>query len=141
MAHKSRNVNKKKKAQIHVCKRYPAIHSITGSSSAHRTYYDAILQHNAQRHEDEVKQNHGQTKHPVHLPLAGYYGDDDKEEHDEEQRDGTQKSTAADGYWSQTVDERVKEPWGWTTMKGTNTVSLSVNQNLFFHQAIRLTPQ
>lgn len=66
---------------------------------------DAILQHHAEHQENKVEQEHGGTQHLVHLPFAGCDGDDDKEKHDEEQHDGTEEAVAADGHWSQTVEE------------------------------------
>lgn len=71
---------------------------------------DAVLEHHAEHQEDEVEEEHGETQHLVHLPFAGCDGDGDKEEHEEEQHDGTEQAVTADGYWSQTVDEREQEP-------------------------------
>lgn len=86
---------------------------------------DAILQHHTEDQEDEVEQEHGGAQHLVHLPLAGGNGDDDKEEHDEEQHDGAEEAVAADGDRSQTVEERVQEPWHWKPFR-ENTGELNV---------------
>lgn len=80
---------------------------------------DAIFQHHAQHQENKVKQEHGGPQCLVHLPLAGCNGDGDKEEHYEEQHDGTEESVAADSHWSQTVAERVQEPRDWEPFETT----------------------
>ena len=81
-----------------------------GKASAHvtcsdgnRADNDAILQHHAKHQEDKVEQEHGETQCLIHLPLTGSNRDSDKEEHDEEQHDGTEEPVAADGDGSQTV--------------------------------------
>lgn len=65
---------------------------------------DAILQHHAENQENEVKQEHGGAQRLVHPPVTGRDGNDDKEQHDEEQHDGTEEAVAADSDWSQAVD-------------------------------------
>lgn len=74
-------------------------------SNGNRADNDAVLEHHAEHQEDEVEEEHGETQHLVHLPFAGCDGDGDKEEHEEEQHDGTEQTVTADSYWSQTVDE------------------------------------
>lgn len=80
-------------------------------SDGNRADNDAILQHDAKNQEDKVEEKHSEAQHLVHFPFTGCDGDDDEKEHEEEQHDGTEKAVAADSNWSQTVEERVQEPW------------------------------
>lgn len=76
-----------------------------GRSDGNGADNDAIFQHHTKHQENKVEQEHGEPQCLIHLPLAGCNGDDDKEEHDEEQHDGTEEPIAADGDRSQTVEE------------------------------------
>lgn len=73
-------------------------------SYGNRADNDAILQHHTKHQEDKVEQEHGGTQHFIHLPLTGRNGDDNKEEHEEQQHNGTEEPIAADSHWSQTMD-------------------------------------
>ena len=92
-------------------------------SDRNRAGNDSILQHHAKHQKDEIEQEHRETQRLIHLPLTGRDGDDDKEEHDEEQYDGTEEPVAADGHWSKTVDGRVHEPRDWKTFRQSDRVS------------------
>lgn len=67
-------------------------------SDGNRADDDPIFQHNTQHQEDKVEEKHGETQHLIHLPFTGCDGDDDKEEHEEEQHDGTEQAVGADGH-------------------------------------------
>lgn len=66
---------------------------------------DTVFQHHTNHQEDQVEQDHGQAQHPVNLPLTGCNAGYDKEERDEEQHIATEEPIAADGHWSQTMDD------------------------------------
>lgn len=83
----------------------------TTVSDRNRADNDAILQHDAEHQEDKIEEKHSETQELIHLPFTDCDGNYDEKKHDEEQHDGTEKAVAADSHWSQTVDERVQEPW------------------------------
>lgn len=68
-----------------------------------------------------MKKDHCRAERPTDLPLTGSNGGDEKDKHKKEEHRGTDESTAADGRRSQTVTERVQEPWQWKPFMWKNT--------------------
>lgn len=57
---------------------------------------EAVLEHDAEDQEHKVEQEHGEAQRAAHLPAAGGDGDDHKEQHEEQQHDGTEEAVGVD---------------------------------------------
>lgn len=67
-------------------------------SDGHWAGDDFVLQHDGYDEEDKVEKEHEEPQELAHPPLAGSNGDDDKQEHEEEQHDGTEQTGTAHGH-------------------------------------------
>lgn len=67
-------------------------------SDGDRTADDFVLQHDADHKEDEIEQEHSKAQDFAHPPLASRDGHDDKQEHEEEEDNGTEQTIAAHAY-------------------------------------------
>lgn len=74
------------------------IHVLHFLSDGDRTADDFVLQHDADYKEDKIKQEHNKAQDFAHLPFASRDGHDDKQEHEEQEDDGTEQPVAAHSY-------------------------------------------
>lgn len=79
-------------------------------SDGDRTADDFVLQHDADNKEDEIEQEHNKAQDFAHLPFASGDGHDDKQEHEEQEDDGTEQTIAAHSHWLEVIDGAVDEP-------------------------------
>lgn len=70
----------------------------------------AVLEAEADPHEHEVQEEHGEAEASVHLPPEAGDADDDKDEHSKQQHDAADHALGIDSH-RLPVDEPVQEPW------------------------------
>lgn len=98
-------------------------------SDGDRTADDFVLQHDADDKEDEIEQEHNEAQDFAHLPFAGSDGHDDKQEHEEEEDNGTEQTVAAHSHWPEVIDGAEDEP-GEGQTGGTQDRRRDVRQEL-----------
>lgn len=99
-------------------------------SDSDRTADDLVLQHDADDKEDEIEQEHSKAQDFAHLPFASSDGHDDKQEHEEQEDNGTEQTVAAHSYWPEVIDGAVDEP-GEGQAGGTQDRRSHVRQELW----------